>query len=93
MLLAVFRPKAMLERGEVVAGQRESTVVAAVGRHGTSSGQKFPLPTQVFAGKIQIPALPDFNAGICVYETGIFIQSFAINIQEMFVRRYQLVGD
>jgi hypothetical protein len=25
-------------------------------------------PTQVIASKIQIPAFPDFNAGICLFE-------------------------
>jgi len=32
-----------------------------------SIGRKFPLPIQAFADKIQIPALPDFNAGICIF--------------------------
>ena len=47
-------------------------MVSAAGRHRTPSRQKFPLSTQAFAVKIQIPALVDFNAGICSFEMGVF---------------------
>jgi hypothetical protein len=40
-----------------------------------SSGQKFPLPLQAFAGKMQIPALTDFNAGIWCFEMGVVTSS------------------
>jgi hypothetical protein len=38
-------------------------------------GQKFHLPIQAFAGKIQIPALPGFNAGICCFIMGALTRS------------------
>jgi len=44
---------------------------------------------------MQIPALPDFNAGICfLFEMGVFNRLvFAISIQEMFTWCQQFVGD
>jgi len=51
------------------------------------------LPIQAFAGKMQIPALADFNAGICRFGTGVFSQLFSINIPEMFVGCQDFVGD
>jgi len=63
------------------------------GRHSTSSDQKFPLPTLTSDGKIQIPALLDFNAGIWWFGMCVFDQLFAVNSQELFVWCQQLVGE
>jgi hypothetical protein len=59
-----WRPGQLSWGGDILAGQRGSTMVSAVGRHSTPGGQKFPLPPLISDDKIQIPALPHFNAGI-----------------------------
>jgi len=68
-------------------------IVSAVRCLGTPSGQKFPLPTQAFASKLQIPVLPDINTGIWCFEMGLFNQLFAINIPGKFGWYQQFVGD